>query len=299
VIETGGPERFAQVLGEAVVVPEDPARDDCMALARQADPDRQVQVLAQPVGHRADSPAPSDLLPLPDREHDVDALAAEPSRLVEPAALVRVPGPLDDRERLQAGALGRSPARGEPEEDALADGRAAEPLHRPEGAQVERAPAGRARDDDDRAAGAPVLGGEQAAVEGVEPGASEPEAGEREGRRRQGQTGTGRGGDRGRRQRDRRDGHEDRRGPEHERGCEARAERGGEDVMWIAGERGRHGTARSRRASTRFGPIPGTASSSSTDRNAPCFSRWSTIFCAVTGPTPGRASSSAAVALFR
>src|SRR5262245_3518519 len=46
-----------------------------------------------------------------------------------------------------------------------------------------------------------------------------------------------------------------------------------------------------------FGPMPFTRSSSSTDRNGPCSSRYSTIRAASAGPTSGSSSSSAALAL--
>src|SRR5690606_19209686 len=46
-------------------------------------------------------------------------------------------------------------------------------------------------------------------------------------------------------------------------------------------------------------PIPGTSWSSSTVRKPPCWSRYSTIRWASTGPTPGSDSSSAVVAVLR
>ena len=42
--------------------------------------------------------------------------------------------------------------------------------------------------------------------------------------------------------------------------------------------------------------MPGIASRSSTERNGPCCSRKATIFCAVTGPMPGKVSSCSALA---
>ena len=49
----------------------------------------------------------------------------------------------------------------------------------------------------------------------------------------------------------------------------------------------------------RAGPMPGTSSRSSTDRNGPCAVRQSTIFWAVTGPIPGSSSSCSTVAVAR
>ena len=60
-----------------------------------------------------------------------------------------------------------------------------------------------------------------------------------------------------------------------------------------------HGVTRSRSCSTRAGPMPGIASRSSTERSGPWVWRQSRIFCAVTGPIPGKASSCSIVALAR
>ena len=58
-------------------------------------------------------------------------------------------------------------------------------------------------------------------------------------------------------------------------------------------------TTSGRIASNLAGPMPRTASRSSTEANGPLASRWSTIACAVAGPMPGSRSSSAAVARLR
>ena len=56
--------------------------------------------------------------------------------------------------------------------------------------------------------------------------------------------------------------------------CEAGAGSAGEAVREAADEAvGVHGATRSRSWSSLAGPIPGIASSSSTDENAPCFAR--------------------------
>src|SRR5262249_26035629 len=60
-----------------------------------------------------------------------------------------------------------------------------------------------------------------------------------------------------------------------------------------------HGGTRSRNCSMRAGPMPGIASRSSTDVNGPWVWRQSTIFSAVTGPTPGSSSSWSTVATAR
>src|SRR5690606_30397532 len=54
-----------------------------------------------------------------------------------------------------------------------------------------------------------------------------------------------------------------------------------------------------RRASSFFGPIPLTCTSSSTLRKRPCASRCATIALAVEGPTPGSARRAFSPAAFR
>src|SRR6185437_12410989 len=74
-------------------------------------------------------------------------------------------------------------------------------------------------------------------------------------------------------------------------------ERAAEDV-W-APDHGHGGTTSPFSCASLPAPIPGTPSSSSSERNAPCACRYSTIFSAVDGPIPGSASSCSAVAEFR
>ena len=60
-----------------------------------------------------------------------------------------------------------------------------------------------------------------------------------------------------------------------------------------------HTRTRARSLSNRAGPIPSTSPSWSTLVNAPFSARHATIAAAVTGPTPGSASSCSAVAVLR
>ena len=78
--------------------------------------------------------------------------------------------------------------------------------------------------------------------------------------------------------------------PTHARRPEPRPERRDPPVAveHCGAQRDGHGVASSRSCSTRAGPMPGIASSSSMVRNGPCASRQATIFSAVTGPTPGQ-----------
>ena len=60
-----------------------------------------------------------------------------------------------------------------------------------------------------------------------------------------------------------------------------------------------HTVTRSRSASRRTSPIPGTSPSSSTEPKPPCCSRKARIFAAVAGPTPASVSSCSGVAVLR
>ena len=60
-----------------------------------------------------------------------------------------------------------------------------------------------------------------------------------------------------------------------------------------------HTVTRSRSASRRTSPIPGTSPSSSTEPKPPCCSRKARIFAAVAGPTPATVSSCSGVAVLR
>ena len=70
----------------------------------------------------------------------------------------------------------------------------------------------------------------------------------------------------------------------HKRGSHEDAASTGASSAGRNPRRPAHGVASSRSCSTRAGPIPGMASSSSIVRNGPCASRQATIFSAVTGP---------------
>lgn len=63
------------------------------------------------------------------------------------------------------------------------------------------------------------------------------------------------------------------RASNHVRARKTPAERGGKQMRPRPRDEPRHGAAASRSCSSRAGPIPGMASRSSTEVNAPCFSR--------------------------
>src|SRR5581483_8405725 len=176
---------------------------------------------------------------------------------------------LDERERLEDRALGRGAPERELELDRLACVHAAEAADAPARALVVAAAANRRGDDHDGAARPADLGAERAAVERVEAGAPPPppDGGEAGGGEDEPH---GRGGARGRAGRERKPEAEAGRAdpPEVGRGKPG-AERRGEEVR-RDGPAEAHGTTSPRRFSIRAGPIPGIASSSSTERKGPC-----------------------------
>ena len=136
--------------------------------------------------------------------------------------------------------------------------------------QVEAASSRRRGHDDPRPLGPADLGTQGAVVEPVEAGASPPPAGQRQ------QAGDRADGPpRACAEHDRQGGGEgdERRQADQIRERDPEAERG-EQRVWRRTERGWiHGATRSLSWSSRAGPIPGTASSSSTDVKVPCFWR--------------------------
>ena len=253
---------------------------------------------AQTIGQAGNAAASADLAPDAAHEHDVHAAAPQVAGLVE-AVLGRA-GPLDLDDGLDHGALRRRPAARKLEQHGLAERRPIEPPDLRGNADLEPRAPGRAGHDAAHAGGLADLRGEHAAVERVETHASPPQPGEQQERARGTRSAPARARRRG--GRDREHGHErDQRSPTRTRFASGEAARRASRRAGAGEQRSEraHGAATSRSCSRRAGPIPGTASSSSTEVNAPCSSRKSRIFCAVDGPTPGSASSCSSVAVFR
>ena len=177
---------------------------------------------------------------------------------------------LEDDQRIEHGADGWRTAERKLELDALADRQAAEAPHEARRADVEAAGPRRRRDDDGRSTGAAHFGAERAAVERVEAHAPPPPAGAGREERNPDEARAGRSD--AERSHDAEGDEEQKRMHAREvRRSEAEAERRRTEMR--RGEPHGHGTTRPRRFSIRAGPIPGIASSSSTDLNGPCACR--------------------------
>ena len=315
-LEAARLEGVPQLPVDARVLAEDDAREQAAALPRGPTGERRLHVRAQPVADATDPAPPADDAPaVVAAQHHVHAATREPAALVE-AGL----GPTRrDRPRaqLEHGALRRRPLRRKLEQHPLADAGRAEP-HAPRPACGRRTASGRqgpvttTRADAGRAE--PL--GEDAPLERVVPQRPPPEPRRARGPPRRARACAGRVTRERRRARSRRHPRRatgggrtqveaampDARRPR--RAARASRSRAAARPVPVVRSRRRsrgrpHGVTRSRSCSMRAGPIPGTSSRSSTDRNGPCVVRQSTIFCAVTGPIPGSSSSCSTVAVAR
>src|SRR6266513_2884598 len=238
-VEAGSPEVLPQPLIEALLVAKDDSQQDSASLAVEFT-----------------------------RHHDVDAVASEPGPLVE--AVTRPAGKLRFGAHLEDAALRGCSAKRQLELSRLVERNEAEPPDAHRHLQVESSPPRCRRDDDECSLGAPNFGAQGAVIETLEPCASPPPA------RHDAQAGDrpdGTPGARGEADRRRASKRNERREADEIRERDPEAERGEQRVRRRA-ERGRdHGATRSLSWSSRAGPIPGTASSPSTEVNAPCFWR--------------------------
>src|SRR5471032_160041 len=236
-----------------------------------------------------------DDVPFVDAQDDVDALPAQEGALVE--AVRRATRQSHDREEADEGPLRwRAPER-EVELHALRERAAVEATDAARQPLAELPDAGLARHLDERACRTVDLGAERAAVELRQADAAPPPPHPRR-QQRDVRESCGRR----RRERDR-----ERAGSEK---CDGHAGSGTGQVgagkpdherrsEHVSRQDARHGTTSGRRSASRAGPMPGIASSPSTEVKGPCACRYSMIFCAVTGPTPGSVSSCSAVAELR
>ena len=195
----------------------------------------------------------------------MDAVAFEPGSLVE--AVTGAAGKLRLRAHLEDAALRRSSTMWQLELSRLVERDQPEPANAHRHLQVESAAARCRRHDDESRLCAADLGTQGAAIETLEPGASPPPACQCK------QT------------RDRPNSTPGARSKPDCCGTDERSERGQADeirerdpkahgrqqrVRWGTDWSRDHGATRSFSWSSLAGPIPGTASSSSTDVNAPC-----------------------------
>jgi hypothetical protein len=223
---------------------------------------------AKHVTHAGKPTPPADLPPAIGVQDDVHALVTEPGSLVEPA-LRRARQP-DSRGCLEHASLRWCSTERELEEHRFTKAEAAEVAYLRRNAELEAAAAWRSRGNEQAAFGRVDMREEDAAIQRVEASASPPPAEQKkasdEKRRPECLVRGGRGED----ERDA-DGRAEQRDASDVRARKSHAERRDEEVRRVSPDG--HGTTRSRSWSRRLGPIPGTASSSSTELKAPCFAR--------------------------
>ena len=267
VVEPRGPEGILEAGREVFVLAEHDAFEDRAALSREPGCERAREPGADAVRVAADPAPAADDAPVGGLGDHVDPVTPEPGALVE--AVGGRARQLQPRVELEDGALGRSAAERELEQDGLAGSKRAEPRQLRGHAQVEAARPRRPGDDEARRRALPGQRREHARVERVQAQASPPPAREQERERQQGDPGPRVGHERCRERRA--DGEErdrERRHPRRVRQRQPGAGRAREHVG-IDEQHPSHGTTSPRSCSTRAGPIPGIASRSSTERRAP------------------------------
>src|SRR6266536_3900237 len=222
----------------------------------------------QPVAEPAEAVTVPDEPPAVSGQHDVDPAPPEPGLLVE--SVTGAAGKLRLRAHLQYTTLRRSSAERQLELRRLVEGEPSESTNTDRHLQIEPPSPRRGGHDDERPLCAAHFAPQRAAIDAVEPSAAPPPAGQRQNAcdrsdcppRARGEA------DRhhGRERNERRQANEIREPDSHAEGSEQRMRRRTEG-------RRNHGATRSLSWSSRAGPIPGTASSASTDVKAPCFWR--------------------------
>ena len=230
-------------------------------------------MLSDPVRDACQAVAPADDAVTVGVQDGVDSLPAQ-----EGGFVVRAPGlpflwrfDLDDQ--LEHRSLRRRAFRGgDLELCPLVDGAVVIPLDLYRKPRREAAGAPGRRDLDSSKRGRADLTGEHAPVDGVEANASPPPGGREEADCQDGKP-PAPGDDRERSEGARSNRHREARLPNDECPGDAGAQGGGEHVGSRRANRRPHGSTRFRSCSSLAGPMPGTASSSSTDVNGPCCSR--------------------------
>ncbi len=265
-VETRGAEVLAQAVADALLLPEDDAQQDTAALAVEAARNGPCQPAVNPVAESAEAVAMPDDPPAVSRQHDVDAATLEPGSLVE--SVTGAAGKLGLRPYLEHSALRGSSAEWQLQLGGLVEREQPEPPDADWQLQVEPPAPWCRGHDDQRRLGATDLRKQGAAIESVEPGASPPPARQGEDARDCPDRLPRAPGKDDRRSTSER--HE-RRQSDEVRERESQTERGKQGVRRRTERSRNQGATRSLSWSSRAGPIPGTASSSSTDVNAPCF----------------------------
>ena len=268
-VEARGAKAISYALGECLLVSEHDAFDDSSPRPVKAARDRVRERGAKPVSEAGKTATSAHDPPAIGAKNDVDALVSQPGPLVE--STFRRARQTNRRDRLEQAALRRRATERKLEQDGLTEAKTAEAPHLRRNSDLETARAGGPGGHEERALGRVDSREQHAPVERIEAGAPPPPAREEQAcgqeRRPNRLLGSGRGDE----EQGRPDGRAEERETGHVGARHSQAERRDEDVRRVSGAA--HGTTRSRSWSSRLGPIPGTASSSSTELNAPCFVR--------------------------
>ena len=272
VVETGGAEVVLHVVRQPLVLAEHDAENDAAADAGRAAPDGELDPVAKAIADAGNPAASADLPPARRLQDDVDALAREPAALVE--AVLRA-ARLLDRGRVASRIAPRGGERptGSTRSTRSLYLRATERARHRDDARRPRRRARRGDRDELGDARFAEVGREDALAERIHPQRSprQPESASATptATRRAPPPSISARHDCS--QRDRA-GHRHRnRGPDREREPDAR--RADEERGPVELDDPPHGVTSSRSCSIRVGPMPGTASRSSTEANGPCSVR--------------------------
>src|SRR5436190_5010123 len=175
VVEARAPKALPQLLGEALLVAEYDALDHAPPFAVQSGSNRAGQDPAKPVGDSAETAAMTDELPPVGAEDDMDAVAPQPSALVE-AAFRRLRRP-HRGDSVEQATLWRRAAERQLEQDSLPETEPPEAANLGWDSQLEPRSPRRAGHLEHRAFGSVHPGEQDAVIERIQPSASPPPPG--------------------------------------------------------------------------------------------------------------------------
>ncbi len=271
VVEPGRTEVALHVRREPFILAEYDAQHDASAHSARPAPDGTLDAVAQAIAEALDSAPPPDFTPARRLEHDVDALPGQPRALVE--TVLRRPRLLDVDRRVQNRPTRRRAPCRQYEQDALPQRLVTELRQHGEHTRRPLRLAGRRNRHERPLTGLADPCRKDARGDRVHPqrSPSETEHGEHGGKRPDPRGAVDAQRDAESDEHDRHGERERHREPDGER--QTRARRGDEKRRPVEFRDAFHCVTRSRSCSIRVGPMPGTASRSSTDANGPCSAR--------------------------
>jgi hypothetical protein len=270
VVEPRGAEVVAQLVGEPLVLAQHDTGDHRPPVALQAGRDRPCEPRPEPVGDTRRPTALADSAPAGSAQDDVHTAPAQQRPLVE--AVLRAAGTLDLRNHVQLGALRGRAAGRQLQEDRLVEAVRSEALDLSGNPDLVATAPGGTRHDHLRPSTAPDFVPEPAGVERVEPRTPPPPARKRQREREECDPTSAADDERRERHGYRRRGR-DPGAAKRVRDRDPHTESAGQQKRGRPKHESRHGVTASRSCSMRAGPIPGTASSSSTDAKPPFCAR--------------------------